>query len=164
MVLGKVLAEAAMKTDLNVTWLPSYGAEVRGGTAHAMVRISSSPIGSPLVSQVDSAIIMNDPSFMKFESKIKKNGLAIINTSLVKSGIHRKDLEVVKAPLTEEAIKMGNIRVANMIAAGLYSARTGIISRRTLIEVMEEMAGGRKELIPINVSAVERGIEIGGKR
>jgi 2-oxoglutarate ferredoxin oxidoreductase subunit gamma len=160
MVMGKVIAEAAMEKGFKVTWLPSYGAEVRGGTAHAMVRISSEEIGNPAVSVADAAIIMNSPSLEKFENKVKKGGLIIINTSLVAKSLERRDLDVVAAPLTGEAIKLGNVRVANMIAAGIYSAKKGLIDRATLVKVIEEMAGGRKELIPINVKAVERGMDI----
>ena len=163
MVMGKVIAEAAMEKGLNVTWLPSYGAEVRGGTAHSMVRISSEVIGSPVVDEADAGIIMNAPSLEKFEDRIKSKGLIVVNTSLVLKKPSRKDLDVVAAPLTDEAIKLGNVRVANMIAAGIYSAKKGIIDRAVLVRVIEEMAGGRKELIPVNVKAVDRGIEIAGE-
>ena len=160
MVLGKVIAEAAMEKGLNVTWLPSYGAEVRGGTAHSMVKISSETIGSPVVALADSAIIMNGPSLAKFEHRVTKGGLMVLNTSLAPKGPSVKGLDVAAAPLTEEAIRLGNVRVANMIAAGIYSARKGIIDKGTFVKIIEKMAGGRKELIPINVRAVERGIEI----
>ena len=160
MVLGKVLAQAGMAKGLNVTWLPSYGAEVRGGTAHSATRISSEPIGSPIVLRPDTAIIMNGPSFDKFEDSIREKGLLILNSSMAGRGANRDDMEVIAAPLTDEAIKLGNVRVANMIAAGIYAGKKGIIDERVLDGVIREMAAGREELIPINIKAVKRGIEI----
>ena len=163
MVLGKVLAEAGMSEGLNVTWLPSYGAEVRGGTAHAMVRISSREIPSPVVSEASAAIIMNGPSLEKFAGKIKKGGLLILNASMSEGKLKKADIDVVAAPLTDEAIKLGNIRVANMIAAGIYAAKKGLFDIELLTKVIEKMAGSRRELIPVNIKAVERGMEIGGR-
>ena len=163
MVLGKVLAEAGMSEGLNVTWLPSYGAEVRGGTAHAMVRISSREIPSPVVSEASAAVIMNGPSLEKFSGKIKKGGLLILNTSMSEGAVKRAGIDVIDAPLTDEAIRLGNIRVANMIAAGVYAARKGLFGMEIMKKVIEKMAGARKDLIPVNIKAVERGMEIGGR-
>ena len=164
MTLGKVLANAGMSKDLHVTWMPSYGAEVRGGTAHSMVRINSAPIGSPTVTCPDTAIILNSPSLDKFENRIKNRGLLILNTSMVSRDPERKDLDVVKADLTNEAIKLGNVRVANMIAAGIYAAKKGIFDQEVLIEVTHLMAAGRKDIIPVNIEAVKRGIEIASEQ
>ncbi len=161
MVLGKVLAEAGMMKDLNVTWLPSYGAEVRGGTAHAIVRISTDAIASPDASRADSAIIMNGPSLDKFENKIAEGGLLILNTSMSGRTTSRKDIDVVEAPLTGEAIKLGNIRVANMIAVGIYAAKKDLFDKKVLVKVIEKMAEGREHLIPVNVKAIEKGMAIG---
>ena len=163
MVLGRVLANAGMKKGFHVTWFPSYGAEVRGGTAHSVVHISEDPIASPLVSSADTGIIMNTPSLDKFEKSIAKGGLLILNTSMMDRGPERDDLEVIETPLTDEAIKLGNIRVANMIAAGIYSVRKKIVDKEVLVGVIKEMAAGREELIPVNIKALERGIEIGNE-
>jgi 2-oxoglutarate ferredoxin oxidoreductase subunit gamma len=163
MVLGKVLAEVGMAAGFNVTWLPSYGAEVRGGTAHAMVRISSRDIPSPVVAEANAAIIMNGPSLKKFIGKIKKGGLLILNTSMSEGDVKSPDIDVIEAPLTDEAMKLGNIRVANMIAAGIYVAKKDMFEMGLMTRVIEKMAGSRKELIPVNIKAVERGMEIGGR-
>ena len=160
MVLGKALANAGLERDLFVTWLPSYGAEVRGGTAHSIVKISSEPIASPKVQKIDTAIIMNGPSLDKFEDRIVPGGLLILNSSIAACSAKRSDIEVVEAPLTEEAIKLGNTRVANMIAAGIYAVKKNIIDESNLRAVIEKMAGGKQELIPVNIKALERGIEI----
>lgn len=160
MVLGKFLANAAMKEGFNVTWLPSYGAEVRGGTAHSDIRISSSFIGSPMVSDPDVAIIMNEPSQGKFEDKVKKGGLLILNSSLSSRRVSRNDIRVINIPLTDEAIKLGNIKVANIIAAGVYAKARKIFDKKTLVETIEIMAGGKKELADINMKAIEKGMEL----
>ena len=161
MVLGKVLAAAGMEKGYNVTWMPSYGAEVRGGTAHSMVKIGSEQIASPIVVDVDTAFIMNEPSLDKFEKRIKQKGLLILNTSIIKRTPKRKDLNVIKARLTDEAIALGNVRVANMIAVGIYIARKKIFDKKMLFSVIETMAAGRKDLIPVNKKAIEKGREIG---
>jgi len=159
-LLGKVLATAGMARGLHVTWIPSYGAEVRGGTAFSMVRISDTPIASPIFRNADTAIIMNDPSLEKFESKIKKGALLILNSSMVKRAVTRKDIEVISVPLTDEAIRLGNGRIANMIACGIFIAKKKIFGKEVLVKVINEMAADRKELVDINVRAVERGMEL----
>jgi 2-oxoglutarate ferredoxin oxidoreductase subunit gamma len=161
MVMGKVLANAGMKKGYNVTWMPSYGAEVRGGTAYSMVKISSEEVASPVVSSADTAFIMNDPSLDKFEKKIKKEGLLILNASMVKEEAKRKDIDILKVPLTDEAIKLGNVKIANMIAIGVYIANKELFDKKLLKEVIKEMAMGREDLISINIAALEKGIEIG---
>jgi len=152
-----------MARDLHVTWMPSYGAEVRGGTAHCMVRIESEPIASPIISNTDAAIIMNGPSLDKFEPKVNPGGLLILNASMAIRKPERKDIDIVETPLTEEAIKIGNVRVANMIAAGIFAAKKKIFDRDMMVKVIEEIGRGYKELIPVNIKALECGIEIGGK-
>jgi 2-oxoglutarate ferredoxin oxidoreductase subunit gamma len=162
MVMGKVLANAGMNEGYHVTWLPSYGAEVRGGTAHAVVRISSRQIASPGVYEAGTGIMMNSPSLEKFGNRVKKGGLLIVNTSLVNADPGRSDVDIVAARFTEEAEALGNIKVANMIAVGAYARRKGILEKDSLVAVIEEMAAERKNLISINVKALERGMELAG--
>lgn len=163
MVLGKVLATAGMTSGYAVTYLPSYGVEVRGGTAYAMVKISSTAVASPVARYVDTAVIMNQPSLDRFEASVKKGGLLILNSSMADGQLTRKDIEIVRAGLTEEAIELGSGKVANMIAAGIFIARRPVFDKSAMVKVIQDMAGGRKELIDINIKAVERGIEIGRK-
>lgn len=163
MLLGKVLANCGMKQGYNVTWLPSYGAEVRGGTAHAQVKISRGEIANPMISRSDCVIIMNKPSLGKFTSRLAEGGLAIINTSLVDEVPDMPGRDVIAAPLTEEAIKIGNVRVANMIACGIFAGREKIISEDTLKKVIKEMAKGREELISPNLKALQAGLNIARK-
>ena len=107
MLMGKLLAEVGMKKGYHVTWMPSYGAEVRGGTAHSMVRISRAPIACPLVSAPTTAIVMNMPSFSKFISTIKPGGLAILNTSMIENlSKKRKNIKTAEIPLTKLALDL----------------------------------------------------------
>ena len=157
MLLGKVLAAAAMKENKFVTWLPSYGAEVRGGTAHCMLVISDSPIGSPYVDRADTLIIMNAPSLMRFKKRIAAKGLIILNSSFV-PGYKARLVRVVGHRFSELAIKLGNVKVANMVALGAYLKLKGIVKKATVLKVMQEMApSGRDELVKINKSAVNEG-------
>ncbi|KJJ84257.1 2-oxoglutarate ferredoxin oxidoreductase subunit gamma [Candidatus Omnitrophus magneticus] len=161
MILGKFLANAGIKENLNVTWLPSYGIEVRGGTAYSSIRINSDHIATPVVNFPNTAIIMNEPSLIKFEEKIEPRGFLILNSSMNKAAVKRKDINVLSIFLTDEALELGNIKVANMIAAGIYAAIRKMFKKDTLLKVIEEMAGGHEELTLINIKAIERGMEIG---
>jgi 2-oxoglutarate ferredoxin oxidoreductase subunit gamma len=161
MLLGKVLAEAGMRKDKHTTWLPSYGAEVRGGTAHCMVIISDEEIASPYISEADTLIIMNEPSLKKFKNRIKNKGLLILNSSLISSNEKIDKSHILRYPFTDIAVKLGNIKVANMIAAGAYLARNKIIDIKTMLNVIKNMAPRDKEaLIEINKQALFAGMEL----
>jgi len=157
MLLGKILAEAAMREDKHVTWLPAYGAEVRGGTAHCMVVISDREIGSPYVEQADTIIIMNSPSLEKFQNRIKNNGLLIVNSSLAKRDIGC-NAYALKYPFTDMAIELGNIKVANTLALGCLIAKKKIVNLKTVFEVITNFApSDKKGLIEVNKKALEKG-------
>lgn len=140
MLLGKVLAEAAMREDKYVTWLPSYGAEVRGGTAYCMVIISSAEIGSPYIDQADTTIIMNAPSLERFKDRIKSRGLLILNSSLISDVRIDGKRHILKYPFTDMAARMGNIKVANIVALGCLMAHTGIVDKKIVFEVIHALA------------------------
>jgi len=163
MTLGKVLATAGMTAGYYVTWMPSYGAEVRGGTANAKVCISSDPVAAPAFLKGTTAFIMNGPSLDKFENKVISGGLIIVNSSMIKRKVDRKDIEIVEAPLTDEAIQIGNVKVANIVAAGIYITKKKLLSKDVMEKAINTMAKGREELIAINLKALDRGIEIGKK-
>jgi len=160
MLLGKVLAEAAMRENRHVTWLPAYGAEVRGGTAYCMVVISDGEIGSPYIDKADVLIIMNEPSLNKFQKRITGKGILIINSSLV----HRKEdskAGQLSQPFTDIAAKMGNIKIANMIALGYYISIKNIVKKETVFKVMHDIApAGKQQLIEINKKALEEGMAL----
>ena len=160
MLLGKILAEAAMREDKFVTWLPSYGAEVRGGTSHSMVIISDTEIGSPYIERPDSLIIMNAPSLERFKNRIANKGLLIINSSLV-SRYTDKNAHVLQYPFTDIAIKLGNIRVANMVALGCFIAEKKVVDLKSVSGVISDIAPeGKKHLIEINKKALEKGTRL----
>ena len=152
MLLGKVLATAAMKENKFVTWLPAYGAEVRGGTANCMVIISDEEIGSPYVEEADSMIILNQPSLEKFSKILKKKGLMVLNSSLAQ-GEKTGFVRILRLPFTDLAVEQGNIKIANMIALGAYLRRNRIVSTENIVETMKEMAGNKPELFEINKKA-----------
>jgi 2-oxoglutarate ferredoxin oxidoreductase subunit gamma len=166
MLLGKIIAMAALAEGREVSWLPAYGAEVRGGTAYCMVIISDHKIASPFIEKADTLIIMNKPSLVKFKEKIDKAGLVIINSSLAKprdSSLAKVGAGIVKVygPFTELAVRLGNIKVANMVALGAYLAKKKIISRATLEKVIEEIAPAQKKnLIAVNRQALFAGMEV----
>jgi len=159
MLLGKVLAEAASEEGRFVTWLPAYGAEVRGGTAHCMVVISDDEVGSPYVEKADTLIIMNKPSLAKFSSRLSKSGAMIINSSL--AGLKEKNGRVIKHPFTDMALGLGNIKVANMIALGCYLGLKGTVGVKSVLKAMKKMApAGREDLIKINQEALDAGVRL----
>jgi 2-oxoglutarate ferredoxin oxidoreductase subunit gamma len=161
MLLGKILVEAAADDGREITWLPSYGAEVRGGTAYCMAVISDREIGSPFVDKADTLIIMNEPSLERFKSRIKNRGLLFVNSSLVEAGVENKNVRIFKLPFTEVALKLGNIKVANTVALGSYIAATKHIAPHTVIAAMERMAPqDKKNLIEINQRALCAGMEL----
>jgi len=163
MLMGKLLAGAALRKGYNVTWLPSYGAEVRGGTAHSMVRISDKKIAAPVVFKPTSGIVMNAPSLKKFIGKIQKGGLLLINTSMTESAPNRKDIKTISLPFTKLASDLGNIKTANMIASGVFIRKKKFLSLELALEELHNMLPFKKELLEINKKAVKLGYELGGK-
>ena len=131
MSLGKFLADATCNsTDKNVTFFPSYGAEQRGGTANCYVVISDDDIGAPLGDVMDNLIVMNGPSLVRFLPTLKRGGTLFINSSIVPDEIDRGDVKVVRAPVTELALEMGNAKVLNVIMLGVYVGYTEVIDPR----------------------------------
>lgn len=157
MLLGKVLAEAALRSGKHLTWLPSYGAEVRGGKAYCMVVISDTDISSPYIDKADTLIAMNSQSLEKFRQRIKDKGLLIVNSSLAGASAE-KDKRVLRYPFTDIAEKLGNIRVANMVALGFYLAQKKIISLKFALGVIGDIAPeGKRHLVGVNKQAISAG-------
>ena len=162
MTLGKFLAEATCEsTDKNVTFFPSYGAEQRGGTANCYVVISDDDIGAPLGDQMDDLIVMNDPSLSKFLYKLVPGGTLYINSSIVKSDIQRQDIKVVKAPVTELALELGNAKVLNIIMLGVYIGYTQVVPEDVVWNTIEHKLGKKPALLPLNRQAFELGLKLG---
>ncbi len=160
LLMGQLLAKAGMEEGQNVSWLPSYGAEMRGGTANCSVILSDEPVGSPLVSVADILIVMNGPSFDKFEGILKPGGLLFVNTSLIERKPKREDVVVIGVPATGIANELGNARVANMVMLGAVIKATGMVGVESVIHALKASLGKSKEhLIPLNQQAMERGAD-----
>jgi len=158
MFAGTLLAHAAMEEGLNVTYFPSYGAEMRGGTANCTVIISDESIGSPVVTNPSSLLAMNENSVERFASKVKKNGLIIVNSSLLKKEVAIDGVEVVRVKATELAEELGDGRVANMVILGAYIKRRKVVSLARTIESLEKVLGkGRENLLSLNREALKKG-------
>lgn len=157
MLLGKVLAGAAMRQNKFVTWLPAYGAEVRGGSAYCMVTISDNEIGSPSIEKADTLIIMNMPSLKKFLSRLKKGGTLIINGSLADVNVDKKKKEY-KYPFTDIALRLGNIKIANMVALGSYVNKKSSVELENVLKAISDIAPKDKlDLVEINIRALKEG-------
>jgi 2-oxoglutarate ferredoxin oxidoreductase subunit gamma len=161
MFLGKLLSQAALKQNLNVTWLPAYGAEVRGGSSFCMVIISEQEIASPFVTKADTVIALNEPSFNKFKGKLKQNGLLILNSSLMESiPKATKNIRLISQPFSEIASSLGDIRIANVVSLGSYIAARKIISLKSVIESLKEIIpADKKDLFLLNEKALKEGMK-----
>jgi len=158
MFAGTLLAHAAMEEGLNVTYFPSYGAEMRGGTANCTVIISDESIGSPVVTHPSTLLAMNESSVERFASKVKRNGLVIVNSSLLKKEVAIDGVEVVRVKATELAEELGDGRVANMVILGAYIKRRKVVSLARTIESLEKVLGkGRENLLSLNREALKKG-------
>jgi 2-oxoglutarate ferredoxin oxidoreductase subunit gamma len=161
LLMGRLIAQAGMLEGKQVVWMPSYGPEMRGGTANCTVIVSSEEVASPVVPNPITLIAMNQPSLDKFEPMVVKNGIIIINKSLVSRDINRDDVEVVKVPANDIANELGNLRVANMVALGSYIAKSKSVMMETVFEVLDQILDRRQEkLITLNKEALKRGEKI----
>jgi len=161
LLIGKFLACAGLMEGKEVTWLPSYGPEMRGGTANCSVVVSDKPIAAPVVTAPNSVIAMNLPSLLKFEPTVKPGGTLIINSSLTDQKSSRDDLRVAYVPATEIAEQVGNPKGANVVILGAYLAMNPqIVAVDTVIEAMKEELGPRKmKFLEGNIRALHAGIE-----
>lgn len=158
MLLGKLIANIAMRQDKHVTYFPSYGAEVRGGTAHCQVVISDEPIYSPIVEHADTLLIMNQPSYGKFNSLIAEDGLMLQNSSMISMEEPHEGCRIIRVPATDIANDMGEVRVGNMVMLGAYTAVRDYLPRDEIEDVLRSSLTGRKaKLISLNMKALEKG-------
>ncbi len=164
MFIGKLLAYTAMKTGKHVTWIPSYGPEMRGGTANCTVVISDEEIGSPAITQPQALIIMNNPSFKAFETRLQRGGLLFLNSSLITHRATRDDIEVVAIPANDIAMELGEKRAANMVMLGAYVARTGIVTKENTLKGLSELFGKKAQFLEVNKLAFEKGMQYGNNR
>ena len=158
MAIGKTLAEAGMKENKDVCWLPSYGPEMRGGTANCSVVLTDDAIVSPIVLEPTELIAMNLPSLLKFEPTVKAGGTIFVNSSIITEKVTRTDVKVVYVPCLEIAQELGNMKVANMVMLGAYIQAMGNLSFDTIKEMLVHMFTGPKaKLVDLNIEALARG-------
>jgi Pyruvate:ferredoxin oxidoreductase and related 2-oxoacid:ferredoxin oxidoreductases, gamma subunit len=157
MMMGKLLAQAGLAMHKNVTWMPSYGAEVRGGTAYSMTKISDKEIANPIVTAPDIFVAMNEPSLVKYEEKLKSGGLLILNKSLINSKPKRKDITIVSIPMTQIASKLGSARSANMVGMGALLKAAKLFPVKVLMVALHEMLAGKEDIFILNKKAIEEG-------
>lgn len=160
MSMGQLLTYAGMLEGKQVSWLPSYGPEMRGGTANCNVMISEAPIGSPVITNdATAAIVMNLPSLDKFEENVAPGGMVIVNSSLIPKKVARQDVKAFYVPANEIANELGNVRAANMVILGAYlELSNNPVAVESIIEALKKVFGASKaHLIPMNEEALRRG-------
>jgi len=155
--MGKFLAYAGMDSNLNVSWLPSYGPEMRGGTANCSVILTDEEIGSPVLTRADTVVAMNKPSLEKFIDFIEPNGLLIIDSDHITDALDRHDITIYKIPAKTIAEEIGSATFANMVLLGALVKKTGIVSMETLLTSLK--AHGKEKFYESNKLALERGAQ-----
>ncbi|MBW2631187.1 MAG: 2-oxoacid:acceptor oxidoreductase family protein [Deltaproteobacteria bacterium] len=160
LMMGYVFAVAAMRDGREVTYLPAYGAEMRGGTANCTVVVSDEEIFSPVASSPDFAVIMNKPSLLKYEGVMREGGVILLNSNHVDRGLTRDDLTAIRIPAIDIAKKLGNERIANMIMLGAFVAHTNITSLDSIMDGLYEIVKGKKAgIMKLNRKGLDRGAE-----
>ncbi|TRZ65626.1 2-oxoacid:ferredoxin oxidoreductase subunit gamma [bacterium] len=156
--MGQTLGYAAMVEGKNVTWMPSYGPEMRGGTANCITIVSNETISSPILSIFDTAIVLNQPSMEKFESKVKPNGIIVYESTNILHASERTDIDIYAIPASDAANKLNNIKVANMVLLGAYLAKRPVVEIDSIIEALKKVLPERyHNLLPLNREALMTG-------
>lgn len=160
MTAGQLLAYAGIEEEKQVVWLPSYGPEMRGGTAYCTVVVSDRRIGSPIISNPQCACVFNRPSLDKFAPKVKPGGLIIVNSSLIDVKSDRTDICQLLIPANDIAIKAGNPKSANVAVLGAFIGATGVVNYDTIVKTISAKLGKKKSVLNINLKAVEEGHQL----
>jgi len=158
--MGLNLAQAALLEGKNVTYLPSYGAEVRGGTANCTVAVSDEEIASPVASAPEFLVAMNQPSMVRFQNQIQSGGVLFINSSLIETEISRGDVDIVKVPANSIAEQLGSPRSANMVMLGAFTKKSNIVSISSVIEGLKSALKKKQKLIAVNTEALMVGYDL----
>jgi 2-oxoglutarate ferredoxin oxidoreductase subunit gamma len=153
--MGKFLAYAGLEENLNVSWFPSYGPEMRGGTSNCSVILSSDDIGSPVVTEATTIVVMNRPSLDKFENTVVPGGVLIIDSNLIDRESKRSDIDVIRIPAQTDAIEVGDKRIANMVLLGALIEKTKVIPMEAVLKSLKEH--GKEQFFEINKKALEKG-------
>ncbi len=163
MTAGQLLSYSGLAENKQVAWIPSYGPEMRGGTAYCTVVVSDERIGSPIISNPQSVCVFNRPSFDKFVPKVKPGGLSIVNSSLIDVSTDRDDITELLIPANDIAMKTGNPKAANIVILAAFIAATGVVKRETVINTIREKLGKKKKALPLNLKAFDEGYELARK-
>lgn len=158
--MGLNLTQAAMLEGKYITYLPSYGAEMRGGTANCTVAVSDEEIASPVASSPEFIVAMNQPSLIRFQNQIESGGLFFINSSLVEAEISRGDIDIVEVPANSIAEELGSPRSANMVMLGAFTKKSNLASLSSVIEALKDTLKNKQKLIAINKKALQAGYDL----
>lgn len=157
LLAAKILAQAALKQGLEVAWIPSYGPEMRGGTAYCTVVASDRPIGSPIIKNPRHLVAMNRPSLEKFAPTVQKGGVILINETLIPIRSGRDDVDELVIPVNDIAISVGSIRSANIVALIAFAARSGMVDLALLRQSVLEEFKKKEKLVSLNIKAMDAG-------
>lgn len=158
--LGQLIAYSAIHDKKEVTWLPSYGPEMRGGTSNCSVVVSDEAVASPIIALADCLIAMNKPSLLKFENKVKKGGIIIVNSHLIDIKVSRDDVKAYYIDANGLALEAGNARTANITVLGLYMKLSNLFSAETVKQVISEQFARKLKVIPANLKAFDLGYNL----
>jgi 2-oxoglutarate ferredoxin oxidoreductase subunit gamma len=162
--MGATLAYAGMIEEKEITWMPSYGPEMRGGTANCIVIVSDEKVSSPIVTTFDTVIALNQPSLDKFEKAVKPGGLLIYDSTTILNPPTRTDIQIIAIAASTEAVKMKNTKVLNMIVLGAFLERTRIVGIESIMKALRKALPERyHNLLPLNEQALHRGMELAGQ-
>jgi 2-oxoglutarate ferredoxin oxidoreductase subunit gamma len=164
LLIGKLLTYAGMNAGLEVTWMPAYGPEMRGGTCNCTVVLSSKQVGSPISKSPHALIVLNLPSLDKFEKSVRPGGVIVVNTTLVTRLPERKDVTVVPLACNDIAQECGTPKAANMVALGAFLGVTGLADVGVVKDVLAETFAARPKLVTVNQACLDRGFELGQAR
>jgi len=163
--MGQMIAYGGAIEGREVSWIPSYGPEMRGGTANCSVCVSDRPISSPIVSEPDILVAMNQPSLAKFEKAVRPGGVIFINLSLVTEKASRTDVTIHYIDASKLALEMGNIKIANMIMLGALLTADPVIEKESVIKALKQSwPASKQNLIPLNEAALKKGAELAGSQ
>ena len=160
MMIGKLLAYAGLEEGKSVTWLPSYGPEMRGGTANCTVVIGDKPIGSPLITTPRAALVMNRPSLERFAPMIRKGGLLVIDSTLITVNSDRDDIRSFRIPADDIAQELGSRRSANLVMLGAYIGLEEVVSHKTLLKAIEKTFARKKQFLEVNCKTFTKGYQL----
>ena len=160
MMIGKLLAYAGLEEGKSVTWLPSYGPEMRGGTANCTVVIGDKPIGSPLITTPRAALVMNRPSLERFAPMVRKGGLLVIDSTLITVNSDRNDIRSFRIPADDIAQELGSRRSANLVMLGAYIGLEEVVSHKTLLKAIEKTFARKKQFLEVNCKTFTKGYQL----